>query len=317
MSVVIATYNRGERIGRTLESVFRQTKRPAEVIVVDDGSTDDTAAWIRARYPQVSVVAFPNGGSSVARNRGARAATGDILVFLDHDDEMRPEAIETLVGLLKRFPQARASFGDHELRNLVDRKYFPNHHTAIAAFHRMRSIATLETGHEGRVYGRAMYYALLQGNILQQPWAIYRQDFTDLGGYDPQIRYCEDWEYYVRVTRRREIAVTDRVIAVHFIEGQNLHRVDGQEIQHMNVLRKHIRSAPPTDWRAVRLLRKRLAVYYKSLGDRRRATGVRGAWHAYVQSLLTWPFDLAVAARCFVWSIDGLKEARGDSKLEG
>ena len=91
ISVVIATYNRGARIGRTLDSVLRQTKPVSEIVVSDDGSTDKTAAWIGSNYPTVWVLTSPNAGTSTARNRGAEAASGEVLVFLDHDDEITPE----------------------------------------------------------------------------------------------------------------------------------------------------------------------------------------------------------------------------------
>jgi glycosyltransferase involved in cell wall biosynthesis len=309
VSVVIATYNRGERIARTLDSVLAQTTHPSEIIVVDDGSTDSTAAWIRAHYPQVAVRTFPNGGSSVARNRGAQQATGDLLVFLDHDDEMLPRAIETLVGLLMRFPEARGAFADHEYKDVIDNEYHPNHHSDIGAFRRLRQIATLDVHGDARTYGREMYYALLRGNLLQQPWAVYRPDFLAIEGYDPGIRYCEDWELYIRLTKERVIALTDQVISIHFVEGQNLHRAAGQDLQHMKVLHKHLRLNGLKDRRAVGILRERLGNYYKTIGDRRRAAKLPGAWWAYLRSFWIWPFDLVVAFRCLAWGPEGLRDA--------
>jgi glycosyltransferase involved in cell wall biosynthesis len=308
VSVVIATYNRGDRIARTLDSVLAQTTPAGEILVIDDGSTDDTASWIRRQYPQVRVLTYQNGGTSIARSRGAQQASERVLMFLDHDDTIFPHAIETLIGLLTAFPEARAAFADHELRNLVDQEFFPNHHATIPSFQRMRSIRVLSQHSQGRTYARDMYYALLRGNLLQQPWAIYRDDFLSLGGYDPKIRYCEDWEMYIRVTSRVVVAVTDRVISTHFIEGQNLHRAAGQEIEHMKVLRKHLRLIPLTDWRAMSILRSRLAQYYKDVGDHRRAAHQPGAWGAYVRSLVTWPFDIIVAIRCLLWSPSGIWE---------
>src|SRR5438132_11139477 len=87
-SVVIATFNRGARIGRTLDSALGQSISPSEVVVVDDGSTDGTGEWIERQYPSVRVVRSANGGTSAARNRGAAEATGELLLFLDHDDEL-------------------------------------------------------------------------------------------------------------------------------------------------------------------------------------------------------------------------------------
>jgi glycosyltransferase involved in cell wall biosynthesis len=300
VSVVIATYNRGPKIGKTLDSVLDQIRPASEIIVSDDGSTDDTAEWIRRRYPSVRVESFANGGTSLARNRGAALANGEVLLFIDHDDEMLPSCIETLVQLLASFPTARAAYADHTYRSTADGVFIPNHHNAISSFGRLRSIVALATGADGRLYDRSMYYALLHGNLLQQPWAIYRKSFTALGGFDPDIRYCEDWELFLRVSATVPLAVTDRVVSHHSIEGGNLHRMAGQEGQHMKVLRKHIRATGWRDPRALLVLRRRLALYYKTAGDRHWPTEPVRAWREYLSSAAAWPFDHVVAARCLM-----------------
>ena len=307
VSVVIATYNRGALIAPTLDSVLAQEPAPDEVLVVDDGSTDATAEWIRAHYPQVRVVTVPNGGTSLARNRGAQQAQGDVIVFLDHDDLMLPGALATLLDLLERFPRARAAFADHELKDETSGQHFRNHHSEQAAFHRLRAVPAIEEHGADRLYGVELRYAMLRGNLLQQPWAVYREVFRELGGFDPQVRYCEDWELYMRLVWRHPIALTDRVISVHLIEGGNLHRRSGQEIQHMKVLRKHL-ALSRGDRRATRTLRARLANYYKTSGDVRRADGHPGAWRDYMRSLRTWPFDPVVIVRCVAWAPRGVWE---------
>jgi glycosyltransferase involved in cell wall biosynthesis len=302
-SVVIATYNRHARIARTLDSVLAQSVPALEILVVDDGSTDDTGQWIHAHYPNVTVLTFPNGGTSTARNRGAAAARGDVLVFIDHDDDMKPNTIETLLGCLARFPSARAAFADHTLHDLTSGEHFPNHHTAIPAFGRMRRIRALETNGRARLYGAAMHDALLRGNLLQQPWAIYRDSFNELGGFDSLIRYCEDWELYLRVTETFRIVLSDEVISDHFIEGANLHRAAGQEAQHMKVLRKHLRRAGWRHPRRAAILRQRLAQYHKSAGDHYRRAGEPAALNEYIAACQYCPFDAHVAARCVTWSL--------------
>lgn len=310
VSVVIATYNRGARIARTLDSVLAQTRPPSEIVVIDDGSTDDTAAWIRSHYPDVRLFTVSNGGSSASRNRGAERAVGDVLVFLDHDDDMLPHCVETLVGLLERFPDAAAAFADHELLNVVDGQHFRDHHTEQPAFHRLRQIPVRATAPGGeRTYGRELYYAMLSGNLLQQPWAVRRAAFADVGGFDPGIRYCEDWDMYTRLVRTHVVAVTDRVVSIHYIEGGNLHRVSGQDVQHMKVIRKLLAAGRFSDWRSVRILRPRLANYHKTRGDTLRHEHQPGAWSQYVKSLVTWPFDPVVWVRCVLWLPGALLEA--------
>ena len=302
ISVVIATFNRGQQIGRTLESVLHQVRPVSEIIVSDDGSTDETPGWIRAHYPMVRVVTFPNAGTSTARNRGADAATGHVLVFLDHDDELLPHAIETLEGLLSRFPSVGAAFADHTFRENATQRYFEDHHTQVPFFHRLRRVPTVVSEGPDRVYGRPLHDALLRGNVLQQPWAIYRRTFNELGGFDAAIKYCEDWDMYLRVTERVKVAVSDRIVSNHYVEDANLHRAQGQEVQHMKVLRKHLQRNGWTHPRAQMVLRKRLAGYYKAAGDRSRAEQLPKAWDEYLASLKCWPFDPVVAARTVLWA---------------
>ena len=91
ISVVIPTYNRCESLRRALLSVFSQTLLPAEVVVIDDGSTDGTNAMIRTEFPEVIYYRQENLGVSSARNLGIQRTTGDWLAFLDSDDEWLPE----------------------------------------------------------------------------------------------------------------------------------------------------------------------------------------------------------------------------------
>ncbi len=96
ISVIVAAYNEGEHVGRLLKSLRLQSWPPAEIIVVDDGSTDSTAE--AGRRGGARVVTTPYRGPALARNRGAALAQGDVLVFLDGDMSAGPQFIERLVA---------------------------------------------------------------------------------------------------------------------------------------------------------------------------------------------------------------------------
>ncbi len=113
MSAVIPTYNRGPLIARAVESVLAQSHRPDEIIVVDDGSVDDTALRIAPYLDRVRYVRQDNAGSSAARNRGAQEASHPWIAFLDSDDHWRPDHLRRIVGAIEATGgAARFYFGD-------------------------------------------------------------------------------------------------------------------------------------------------------------------------------------------------------------
>ena len=303
ISVIIAAYNRGPLIARTLDSVLNQTRPADEILVVDDCSPDGTGNWVRARYPQVRVVRTEsNLFTSGARNFGARHASGDLLIFLDHDDELMPHAVEALLELRAAFPEAGAVFTDHASLNRVTGISLPDHHTAETAFHRLRTIPVLREAAGARLYGRALYHALLRGNLLQRPWAVDTALFHRLGGFAPDVRYCEDWDMYLRVTRAFLVVVSDIVISRHITEGGNLHLTPNQSAMHMRVIERRLREDRFRDPAAAWVLSRRLANYLKRQGDQARRTDPAGALRRYLHSLYYWPFDHIVAARSLIWS---------------
>src|SRR5262245_28387841 len=300
VSLVIPTFNRGVRIARTLDSALVQTFRLAEIIVVDDGSSDGTGEWVRAQYPSIRVITTENRGPCAAINTGAEAASSELLVFLDHDDELLPQAIETLVSLLETFPEARAASADHALDELCS--CYLNNQSAQPAFARLALVPTERVAGNSRLYLRPIYYALLWGNLLQQPWAVYRETFHDLGGYAPEIWTCADWDIYLNVAYAVPLAVTDRVISNHYIEGaSNLTRRSRQREMHMKVLYRQLSSRGWRDPRASLIIRRRLGMYLKEAGDEARRRSLGEAWQFYMRSFANWPFDHVVAARTAMW----------------
>ena len=306
LSLIIATYNRGPKIAPTLDSVLAQTVRPDEILVVDDGSDDETGVWVAQHYPGVRVVRIANRGTSGARNFGASEARGEILAFLDHDDLLLPHAIETLLRLLVDFPEARAAFADHAYTNRLTGECYNDHHGEQAAFHRLEMVPVRAQIGPARLYGDPMHAALLHGNLLQQPWAIDREAFLQLGGFEPTVRYCEDWDIFLRVAAAVPLVLSDEVISEHIIEGQNLHLEAGQPAMHKRVIVRQLRSSFPNHPRAMMVLCRRLAMYYKSEGDQVRPVRPADAWRLYLRSLILWPFDRVVLARAILWAFPAI-----------
>jgi glycosyltransferase involved in cell wall biosynthesis len=113
ISVLIPTYNSSATIRPTLESVLEQTALPDEVLVLDDGSTDDTLSILDTYKPQVSVFRQANEGVAGARNALCARAQGDLIAFLDHDDIWHPEYLRRQQQLFESHPSAVASYVGH------------------------------------------------------------------------------------------------------------------------------------------------------------------------------------------------------------
>ncbi|MBX9750784.1 MAG: glycosyltransferase family 2 protein [Roseococcus sp.] len=116
ISVIIPTWNRAALLPETLDAVFAQTHPPLEVIVVDDGSTDQTAEMVTERYgARVRLLQIANGGDLAARNAGLAVASGRLVAFCDSDDLWRPDFLAAMAALWFAEPRLRAAFADFVL----------------------------------------------------------------------------------------------------------------------------------------------------------------------------------------------------------
>ncbi|MBD2109852.1 glycosyltransferase family A protein [Nodosilinea sp. FACHB-13] len=197
ISVIIPAYNAEQFIARTLESVLAQTYRNIEVLVVDDGSQDDTAAIVH-RYKQqddrVKLLHQSNAGVAAARNLAIQSARGEFIAPIDADDIWNSEAIAKLVV---RFQQSRSDVGVVYTWSLdIDGQERPTggfHAAAIA----------------GNVYKTMICHNFL-GNASST--LIRKSCLDQVGGYDSQLRAqqaqgCEDWDLYLRLAARYPFAV--------------------------------------------------------------------------------------------------------------
>src|SRR5574341_812790 len=111
VSVILATYNRATLLEEAVRCLLGQTRIPDEIVVVDDGSTDHTPEVLDCYGPPVRVVRQPNRGLPAARNTGLRAATGNLIAFLDSDDTLPLDSIERRASYLEAHPAAAAVYG--------------------------------------------------------------------------------------------------------------------------------------------------------------------------------------------------------------
>ena len=118
VSVIIPTYNRSSVLSRAIDSVLRQSDRDFELIVVDDGSTDNTKNLIEQYSDQITYIYQDNEGVSAARNLGLKHATGEWVAFLDSDDEWKKKKLEKQIAFIEKNPLFQWSHGNEKwLRN--------------------------------------------------------------------------------------------------------------------------------------------------------------------------------------------------------
>jgi glycosyltransferase involved in cell wall biosynthesis len=130
-TVLIPAFNSADTVGAAIESVLAQTQPAHEILVIDDGSEDATAAIAETHRPLVRVLRKPNGGTASARNLGIAEATGEVVAFLDADDVYRPTHLEEIDTRLRERPQLAAVATDTEMRAATrtwrNGSFWPNH----------------------------------------------------------------------------------------------------------------------------------------------------------------------------------------------
>ena len=206
VSVVIPTFDRREEVVRAVHSVLAQGYRGTEILVIDDGSTDGTAAALGALGDdRVRVVRQENGGVARARNRGLAEAKGDLIAFLDSDDLWLPGKLERQVALLGALP---ARFG-----------------ICVTGAEDRRGGETVAT--RAPPPAGDLSVPLLIENLLHAPMAtvLVRREVVDVvGGFDPDLPAAEDWEWLQRVTRLYHVATVDAPLAAYLSDEDGLQR---------------------------------------------------------------------------------------------
>ena len=188
VSVIIPAYNREDTIARCIDSVLTQTHKPLEVIIVDDGSTDQTVKVIQRYGERVTLICQPNGGPSAARNTGAALAKGEIISFLDSDDTWKPEKLARQVMLMvkggKRVPccicnaniilpdgSSKTSFNISQVDSELTEGYWVNPASVIAT----------------------------RFLLFNQVVSIRRDVFDSIGGFNESMRLLEDHDLAFRL----------------------------------------------------------------------------------------------------------------------
>ena len=178
ISVIIPVYNRNAPLLRALSSVYKQTLKPLEVIVVDDGSEIDLQSVVESSFPQTKFIRQAHQGVSRARNAGVNAAKGDWIAFLDSDDEWFSEKLEAQTRSLSVSGLLLSHTNEIWIRNGI-RVNSHNKHKKFG----------------GDIFARALALCLISPSSV-----LMKKDyFLSLGGFDEELQVCEDYDLWLRI----------------------------------------------------------------------------------------------------------------------
>jgi glycosyltransferase involved in cell wall biosynthesis len=271
VSVIIPSYNSAQFLAQALDSVLAQTLPPAEVLVVDDGSTDGTRTLVEtytARYPNlVRYLPQKNGGQGEARNHGLRVARSDWVAFLDADDWWKPEKLARQVTLLETSPDAELLYTGLEMQY------------ADGATEKRLPIQPSD-----------LWPTLRHSNrITPSTVMAKRKVLLDAGGFDPQFRGTEDWELWVRLGPQLKVACLRDALTCYRVSDASIStKVDHMLAQERAVLNKtlvaDLKGISAFVWRRriESLILFRAATGARFKGDPRELSFL-------IQSFLRWP----------------------------
>lgn len=228
VSVIIPAYNAENTILETIESIREQTFKDLEIIVIDDGSKDKTLDIVGAiDDPRIKFFAYPNGGVSVARNRGIERSTGDFLSFIDNDDLWTPDKLELQLAALLNNTDVDAVYS--WTVNMTDDGQSISFATAA------------EPTVEGDIYPDLLlgHFISNGSNIL-----VRRKVVDTIGGFEPNW-VCSDWDFCLRTAAKFRFAVVPKPqILYRQVFGSMSSKVKNMEQEGLKVLDRAYASAP-------------------------------------------------------------------------
>lgn len=248
VSVIIPTYNRAGLVSEAIESVLKQTRPPREIIVADDGSTDDTLDRLERYGSTISIVRTHHGGAAHARNAGMRAAIGKYVCFLDSDDRYLPHKLALQVEILDRFPDIGmvasefSGFGDGVEEEFHLKTYhsaaFRNGETYGDYFEQGVSLRDAGLDYppwlDRKIYIGHVFDQYLKVLFIFTNSLMVRRSVLELvGEQDESFPLFEEYEFALRIAKRHRIAFVDvptYQLRYHAEQVSTTRRTDGPAV---------------------------------------------------------------------------------------
>lgn len=203
VSVVIPAYNASATLPATLESVLAQTYLDYEVIVVDDGSADDTADVAERFGGRVRCIRQPNSGVATARNNGVATSSGDLVAFLDADDLWRPRKLEVQVSALDKYPDAGVCYVG-----------------ALRVDAELRTLAQIPARqYDDPVTGLLLHATIVSGSCSS---GMVRRSLCRSVRFDDAFSQCADWNYWLHLGLRTKFLAVDKPLVMYRTTAGNM-----------------------------------------------------------------------------------------------
>lgn len=259
LSAVIPTYNRARFLPIALKSIFQQTQPVDEIIVVDDGSTDDTAQLLGSYGDSIRWIRQENAGPGAARNRGMQEARCDYIAFLDSDDIWCAEKTALQLAFLKQHPEIDFLFGDMAIFTPTSDNNEPEIKTPAIHEYCVTHAADLKN----------LFEYLLVENFIPTSSIIYRRSCVDrMGFFDQSLKIAEDLEYWIRISLRCHCGFVNAVVEKRCRHEGNLIN-DWAECNrsHAQVLTRVLETDREISPHARKVIGEKLASLYYDLGS--------------------------------------------------
>jgi glycosyltransferase involved in cell wall biosynthesis len=310
ISVVIPSYNRAHLLRRCVQSALNQTFAPAEIIIADDKSTDDTRALVQswqAGEPRIRLVTLEvNSGPAAARNRGVAEARGEFVAFLDSDDTWDPDHLRSCIDFLQARPELDLVFGD--LRRITEDGRVL-HASFLLEHKRIDDYLVQADDHAGwYTFATPEAEALLQQYVVPIQTAVLRRDLALQFPFDPAIFGPEDYDFVLRLTRAgKRFGFVNAVHCDCYIHESNILSNGRSELrgslEERKVWSKLLRD-PTLSQDERRLVQQKLArLHLDEAYFYRRVRRWWDAIHAHCRSLraaYSWPALRGLALSCLL-----------------
>jgi glycosyltransferase involved in cell wall biosynthesis len=214
ITVIIPTYNRASMIRESVASVLRQTFTDFEIIVVDDGSTDNTKAVVESfKDPRIKYIYQENRGASAARNTGIEASSSEYVAFLDSDDVYIDNAIENALKYLELYPDVGFCYGQCHMSRLGGEVY----RTRISHFHKKSTVIKPLT--------QVKELLAIDCPITLSTLTVRRTCLIEIGGFNEDLVVAEDWHVFIKLAKKYP--------AFYIAEPLTIQRHHNKQLRHL------------------------------------------------------------------------------------